>query len=79
MAHFRPADHAMGLELQLEELKEQHERARVQGRSDDARTIQLEIDSVQAELAATAEFLAVQGAEPDPPPELHGAAQLNER
>lgn len=68
----------MGLELQLEELIEQKERARVQARLDDARRIELEIQTVQTELAATAEILATHGPDPDPPPEMHNAAQLNE-
>jgi hypothetical protein len=43
MADFRPADHAMGLELQLDELIEQRERARVQGRPAEAARLEGEI------------------------------------
>lgn len=74
---FRPADHAMGLELQLEELHEQRQRARVQGRWEDSRRLEAEIEQLQAELAATAEILAVRGPDPDPEPHLHNAAQLS--
>ncbi len=51
----RLADHEMGLELQIVELVEQRTRAEVQGRTDDARRIQDEIDALQLELARTAE------------------------
>ncbi|HET6811251.1 MAG TPA: hypothetical protein VFH50_09600 [Acidimicrobiales bacterium] len=44
-------DHALGLELQLIELVEQQERARVQHRDDAVATIQKEIDALQKELA----------------------------
>lgn len=44
-------DHALGLELQLIELVEQQERARVQHRDDAVTAIQTEIDAVQRELA----------------------------
>lgn len=44
-------DHAVGLELQLIELVEQQERARVQHREADVAKIQKEIDAVQQELA----------------------------
>ncbi|HVF76180.1 MAG TPA: hypothetical protein VM938_14175 [Acidimicrobiales bacterium] len=54
----RMADHEMGLELQIVELVEQRTRAEVQGRDDDARRIQGEIDFLQAELAQTAERIA---------------------
>ena len=76
MGEFRPADHAMGLELQLEELNEQRQRARVQGRWDDARRLEAEIAQLQGELAATAEVLAMRGSEPEPEPQLHNAEQL---
>jgi hypothetical protein len=78
MVHFRPEDHAMGLELQLEELTEQRKRAEVQGRSGDAARLDAEIGAIQAELAATAEVLAFRGPEPPPPPRLHNAAELDE-
>ena len=51
-------DHEVGLELQLIEAVEQHERAERQGRDDDARALEREIAELQAELAATAERLA---------------------
>ena len=44
-------DHALGLELQLIELVEQQERARVQHRDDAVAAIQKEIDALQKELA----------------------------
>jgi hypothetical protein len=44
-------DHALGLELQLIELVEQQERARVQHREDAVVAIQKEIDALQKELA----------------------------
>jgi hypothetical protein len=53
----RLADHEMGLELQIVELVEQRTRAEVQGRTDDARRIQDEIDALQLELARTAEHI----------------------
>lgn len=77
MGEFRAADHAMGLELQLEELNEQRQRARVQGRWEDARRLETEIAELQAELAATAEMLATRGSEPEPEPRLHNAEQLS--
>lgn len=66
----------MGLELQLEELQEQKQRARVQRRWDDARRLEVEIEQLQAELAATAEILAVRGNDPDPRPHIHNAEEL---
>jgi hypothetical protein len=76
MTSFRPADHAMGLELQLEELLEQRQRAAVQGRTADAGRLQAEIDQLQGELAATAEMLG--SAPPSPePPQLHDAEKLS--
>ena len=77
MGDFRPADHAMGLELQIEELQEQLQRARVQGRFEDSRRMAVEVAELQAELASTAELLAVQGPDPEPAPELHDAAKLS--
>jgi hypothetical protein len=77
MTNFRPADHAMGLELQLEELIEQRERARVQGREEDARDLGAEINALQAELASTAERAAIEGSPNDTGPQLHGAEELN--
>jgi hypothetical protein len=77
MADFRPADHAMGLELQLDELMEQRERARVQGRSADAARLEGEISALQAELALTAELAVTEGPPEDPGPELQYAEELN--
>lgn len=54
----RLADHEMGLELQIVELVEQRTRAEVQGRTEDARRIQDEIVTLQAEMARTAERIA---------------------
>ena len=65
----RLADHAVGLELQLAELVEQRERALVQERKADAARLQMMIDTVQAELAQTAEQLA----EVPDAPEVHDA------
>jgi hypothetical protein len=56
-------DHEVGLELQLIEAVEQHERAVRQGRSRDAATLEREIASLQGELAETAERMAALGAE----------------
>jgi hypothetical protein len=52
---FEPADHAMGLELQIVELVEQQQRARVQHRMDDAERLEAEISELRAELIRTAE------------------------
>jgi hypothetical protein len=75
MPSFRPADHAMGLELQLEELLEQQTRAAVQHRTDDAERLQREIEQLQSELAATAEMISE--AEPvDEQPQMHDEEKL---
>ena len=50
----RPADKALGLELQIVELVEQHERAVVQGRQADADSMEPEITRLQTELASLA-------------------------
>jgi hypothetical protein len=50
------ANHALGLELQIEELVEQRERARVQGRHDDESALTQQINDLQAELADTVEL-----------------------
>lgn len=63
MSTSREADHALGLELQLEELVEQRERARVQGRTSDLPPIDDEITRLQGELADAAEA-AMTGAAP---------------
>ena len=54
----RLEDHALGIELQLAELVDQAERARVQGSTDEANAIQAEIARLQQELAETAEKVA---------------------
>lgn len=59
MINPRAADHAVGLELQIEELVEQRERARVQGRDADATAIDAEISALQAELAEHVERATV--------------------
>lgn len=51
----RLEDHALGIELQLAELVDQAERARVQGLDDEVKSIQAEIARLQGELADTAE------------------------
>ena len=48
-------DHAIGVELQIGELVERRERARVQGRHPAVRALQVEIDALQDDLARTAE------------------------
>lgn len=61
------ANHEMGLELQLIELSEQWERARVQEREEDAQRIQHEMALLQEEMALTAErmvILAAKGINP---------------
>ncbi|MDP9073480.1 MAG: hypothetical protein M3N98_04755 [Actinomycetota bacterium] len=52
---YEPADHAMGLELQIVELVEQQQRAEVQHRMDDAAALDAEIAALRAELVRTAE------------------------
>jgi chromosome segregation ATPase len=54
----RREDHVVGLELELVELVEKRERARVQGLSQELATLDAEIEALQAELAAAAEELA---------------------
>ncbi|HEX2849892.1 MAG TPA: hypothetical protein VHN98_05030 [Acidimicrobiales bacterium] len=54
----RLEDHLVGVELQIVELVEQRERARVQHDEAAANRIQAEIDSLQAELANGADYLA---------------------
>jgi hypothetical protein len=55
MADPRLEDHAVGVELQLTELNEELERARVQGRRERMLTLEREIAVLQDDLAATAE------------------------
>lgn len=73
---YRAADHAMGLELQIEELMEERTRAQVQGRSAEVTRLDGEIAQLQAELATTAEEIAKEGPGPVEGPELHNAAEL---
>jgi N-formylglutamate amidohydrolase len=56
----RLEDHALGIELQLAELVEQAERARVQGDDAAAAVIQAEMMKLQEELAETAEKVATE-------------------
>jgi len=67
----------MGLELQLEELTEQRHRARVQGREVDVRSLSVEINALQSELASTSERAAVEGYQLDPGPQLQYAEELS--
>ena len=53
-------DRAVGVELQLTELVERRERALVQGRTEWAQELLVEIEGLQAELAATAEQIAAE-------------------
>ena len=54
MADTMLEDHLVGVELQVVELVEQRERAEVQGRADEARRLQSEIDALYTEMAETA-------------------------
>jgi hypothetical protein len=54
----RLEDHAVGVELQLTELVEKIERARVQGRTDRVAELQPQLEALQDELATTAESIA---------------------
>ncbi|MEO6120822.1 MAG: hypothetical protein ABIW46_00865 [Acidimicrobiales bacterium] len=58
----RDEDHLVGLELELVELVEKRERARVQHQPVDAGRIEHDIHQLQEEMAATAENLAGQRA-----------------
>lgn len=49
------ANHALGLELQIEELVEQRERARVQRRPEDEAQLTEQITALQAEWAEAAD------------------------
>lgn len=53
----RLADHMTGLELQMIELEERRQRARVQGDRVAMARLETEIDQLRAEMAATAEHL----------------------
>jgi hypothetical protein len=66
MADPRLEDHAVGVELQLTELTEELERARVQGRTERMGEIEPEVERLRDDLAATAERIADEHfAEPD--------------
>ncbi len=54
----RLEDHAIGVELQMTELVEQIERARVQGRTDRVDELQRELDALQEDLVSTSETIA---------------------
>lgn len=60
MADPRLEDHAVGVELQLTELTEELERAKVQGRTDRTRELEAEITVLQDDLAATAEQIVTE-------------------
>ncbi|MHB1534564.1 MAG: hypothetical protein ACYC1D_08140 [Acidimicrobiales bacterium] len=70
MISVRDGDHALGLELQIEELVEQQRRAELQGRTEDAQRLGAEVSVLQLELADTAERAATRadGAEVLEPP-----------
>lgn len=61
----RLEDHAFGVEMQITDLVEKRERARVQGRTERAAALTEEIEALQAELATTADEIA--GEHYDPP------------
>ncbi|HZU74852.1 MAG TPA: hypothetical protein VE990_18990 [Acidimicrobiales bacterium] len=67
-------DHAVGLELQLIEMVEQRERARVQGRSQDVESTQAQIAALQKELADLAEEVST-----STPAEVHHATRAGGR
>jgi hypothetical protein len=54
----RLEDHALGVELQITELVERMERARVQGRPDRVVELQAQVDVLQDDLARTADSIA---------------------
>jgi hypothetical protein len=54
----RLEDHAIGVELQITELVEKIERARVQGRHERVAELQPQLEALQDELATTAEEIA---------------------
>ena len=56
----RLEDHAFGVELQINELVEQIERARVQGRDDRVAELQRELEVLQDDLVATSEEVATE-------------------
>jgi hypothetical protein len=54
----RLEDHAFGVELQMTELVEKIERARVQGRVDRVAELQGELEALQDDLVTTADSIA---------------------
>ncbi len=60
MTNPRLEDHVVGLELQLVELVEQKQRAEVQGRTDDIGALERQIESLQTELATSAEVASAE-------------------
>jgi hypothetical protein len=60
----RLEDHAFGVELQINELVEQIERARVQGRADRVAELQRELEALQDDLVETSEELATEHFDP---------------
>ena len=54
----RLEDHALGVELQITELVERIERARVQGRVDRMVELQAQVDVLQDDLVRTADSIA---------------------
>jgi hypothetical protein len=54
----RLEDHAFGVELQMGELVEKMERARVQGRLDQVTELEHELEGLQDDLVTTAESIA---------------------
>ncbi len=66
-----PADHAMGLELEIVELVERRHLADRFGRAEEVAELGAEIRLLQAELAVTAALATVLG---EPAPSTHRAA-----
>ena len=64
MADEHLEDHAIGVELQLNELVEQRERALVQGDDGRVATLDAEIAALQDELMETSELIADPGHRP---------------
>jgi hypothetical protein len=56
----RIEDHLVGLELQLVELVENKQRAEIQGRVDDAKALETDIQAIQTEMATTAEKISAE-------------------
>jgi hypothetical protein len=59
----RIEDHLVGLELQLVELVENKQRAEIQGRVDDAKALETDIQAIQTEMATTAEKISAEDEE----------------